>query len=50
MELAERHPLLPEIRALAPTDFVLPEAFADLRALAYNLWWSWTPRRGCCSR
>lgn len=43
MPLQERHPLLPEIRTLATTDFFLPEEFADLRTLAYNFWWTWTP-------
>lgn len=40
----DRHPLLPEIRTIAHTDFpALPEEFSGLRRLAYNLWWSWTP-------
>jgi starch phosphorylase len=32
-----------EIRTTHGADMELPEEFSGLRALAYNLWWSWTP-------
>jgi starch phosphorylase len=32
-----------EIRTTPGADMELPEEFSDLRSLAYNLWWSWSP-------
>jgi len=33
-----------EIRTLEPGDIHVPVELAGLRALIYNLWWSWSPR------
>ncbi|MBP7148308.1 MAG: alpha-glucan family phosphorylase [Acidobacteria bacterium] len=43
MQPHETRNLLPEIRTLAITDFYIPDEFARLRELTYNLWWSWVP-------
>ncbi len=32
------------IEPTSPGDIRMPEEFSRLRELAYNLWWSWTPR------
>jgi glycogen phosphorylase len=34
------------IPTLPGHDFMLPPSLEGLRELAYNLWWSWTPRAG----
>ncbi len=34
----------PEIRTLPGAEFELPARVARLQDLAYNLWWTWTPR------
>jgi glycogen phosphorylase len=35
-----------QIRTLPGHDFNLPPGLEELGELAYNLWWSWTPRAG----
>ena len=34
------------VQTLPGHDFQLPSSLGDLGELAYNLWWSWTPRAG----
>ncbi len=35
---------MPEVRTLPIADMEIPPDLARLRDLAYNLWWTWTPR------